>query len=248
MASETATIDKSGERVQRMFAEIAPRYDLLNHTLSLHVDRYWRWKSLGWLTLEPGLPVLDVCTGTGDLALAMSKRLGSDTEVVGSDFCAPMLEIARHKQERQLRDHSQLRFVEADTMQLPFESDYFSVVTVAFGLRNVSDTMAGLREMLRVTRPGGQIAILEFSKPTAPGLKQFYDFYFRSVLPRIGNTVAKNSSDAYRYLPESVSQFPSGEELAKWMREVGMESVRWHAMTLGAVTLYLGHKPASAGI
>lgn len=244
MEVQSISVDKSGDRVRRMFAEIAPRYDLLNHVLSLNTDRYWRWRTLRILGLKPGDPVLDVCTGTGDLALSASKRLGGSTEVVGTDFCAEMLDIARQKQSKHLPTHNHLRFLEADTMRLPFDGNAFQTVMVAFGLRNVSDTDAGIREMVRVCKSGGQVAILEFSKPTWPVLKQGYDFYFRSVLPRIGNSVARNSSDAYRYLPESVIEFPSGEQLAIRLRANGLQEVRWIPMTMGAVTLYIGRKPA----
>jgi demethylmenaquinone methyltransferase/2-methoxy-6-polyprenyl-1,4-benzoquinol methylase len=244
VATESMTVDKSGDRVRKMFAEIAPRYDLLNHVLSLNMDRYWRWRTLRVLGLRPGEPVLDVCTGTGDLALSASKQLGTDTEVVGTDFCGEMLDIAREKQAKHLLGHTQLRFLEADTMQLPFPDQAFQAVTVAFGIRNVSDTDAGLREMIRVCRPGGQVAILEFSRPSFPGLKQGYDFYFRRILPRIGNSVARNHSDAYRYLPESVVEFPCGEQFAQRLKSVGLCEVRWIPMTLGVVTLYIGRKPA----
>jgi demethylmenaquinone methyltransferase/2-methoxy-6-polyprenyl-1,4-benzoquinol methylase len=243
VTSQGIRVDKSGDRVRRMFAEIAPRYDLMNHVLSLNIDRYWRWRTLRVLALRPGEPVLDVCTGTGDLALSASRQLGVGTEVVGTDFCPEMLDIARQKQARQLSDRDQLRFLEADTMQLPFAENSFQAVMVAFGLRNVSDTDAGLSEMLRVCKPGGQVAVLEFSKPHWPLLKQGYEFYFRHILPRIGNSVAKNSSDAYRYLPESVIEFPSGEQLANRMRSIGLQKVRWVPMTLGVVTLYVGQKP-----
>ncbi|MCU0710076.1 MAG: bifunctional demethylmenaquinone methyltransferase/2-methoxy-6-polyprenyl-1,4-benzoquinol methylase UbiE [Pirellula sp.] len=243
MATETVTVDKSGDRVRRMFAEIAPRYDLLNHLLSLNVDRYWRWRTLRSLDLKPGSPVLDVCTGTGDLALSAAKRMGPETEIIGSDFCAEMLQIARQKHVRHLNSHTRLQFIEADTMHLPFEDASFETVMVAFGLRNVSDTDAGLREMNRVCRPGGKVAILEFSKPSWPLLKQGYEFYFRQILPRIGNSVARNSSDAYQYLPQSVSEFPSGKELAHRMANAGLEGIRWTPMTLGVVTLYVGRKP-----
>ncbi|MBU6236661.1 MAG: bifunctional demethylmenaquinone methyltransferase/2-methoxy-6-polyprenyl-1,4-benzoquinol methylase UbiE [Planctomycetes bacterium] len=242
--AQSISVDKSGDRVRRMFAEIAPRYDLLNHVLSLNIDRYWRWRTLRILGLKPGEPVLDVCTGTGDLALSASKRLGGSTEVVGTDFCAEMLEIARQKQSKNLPTHGHLRFLEADTMRLPFDGSAFQTVMVAFGLRNVSDTDAGVLEMMRVCKPGGQLAILEFSKPTWPILKQGYDFYFRHVLPRIGNSVARNSSDAYRYLPESVIEFPSGKQLADRLRASGLQDVRWIPMTMGVVTLYIGRKPA----
>jgi demethylmenaquinone methyltransferase/2-methoxy-6-polyprenyl-1,4-benzoquinol methylase len=155
-----------------------------------------------------------------------------------------MLEIARQKQSKNLPTHSHLRFLEADTMRLPFDGNAFQTVMVAFGLRNVSDTDAGVLEMMRVCKPGGQVAVLEFSKPTWPILKQGYDFYFRNVLPRIGNSVARNSSDAYRYLPESVIEFPSGKQLADRLRASGLQDVRWIPMTMGVVTLYIGRKPA----
>lgn len=243
MTASSVRVDKSEDRVRRMFAEIAPRYDLLNHVLSLNIDRYWRWRTLRLLNLRPGDPILDVCTGTGDLALSASKHVGASTEIIGTDFCAEMLDIARQKQAKRCADLPRLKFLEADTMKLPFESNSFQTVMVAFGLRNVSDTDAGLAEMLRVCKPSGQVAILEFSKPALPILKQGYEFYFRQILPRIGNSVSKNSSDAYRYLPESVIEFPSGEQLAARLRSAGLESIRCLPMTLGVVTLYIGRKP-----
>ena len=243
------SVDKSSERVRRMFAEIAPRYDLLNHTLSLNIDKYWRKRTLDLLAPKSGDPFLDVCTGTGDLALSAAMRLRPNredqakTEVVASDFCGEMLRFARSKQTKMGIDSDSLVFLEADTTQLPFIDNRFQTVSVAFGLRNVVDTMKGLREMARVCRPGGQVAVLEFSQPTFPGLKQLYQFYFRHVLPRIGNQVAKNSSEAYAYLPQSVSQFPSGEAMAQMMREVPLVSVRYYPMTFGVATLYVGTKP-----
>lgn len=238
------TLDKSSERVRDMFAQIAPRYDLLNHLLSLNIDKRWRAKTLRRLNLTPGVPVLDVCTGTGDLALAISRKLGKGTEVVGTDFCPQMLDIAREKHSKALPEHDELRFLEADTQKLPFEDNYFQCVSVAFGLRNVNDTLKGLREMIRVTRPGGTVAVLEFSKPTMIGLKQLYNTYFQYVLPRIGQAMAKNNRAAYEYLPQSVQQFPSGEALATVMRQAGLVNIEMQPMTLGVVTLYLGSKPS----
>ena len=245
MEVQSLSVDKSADRVRRMFAEIAPRYDLLNHVLSLNIDRYWRSRTLRILGLKPGQPVLDVCTGTGDLALSASKRVGAETEVVGTDFCAEMLDIARQKQSKHLPSHGRLRFLEADTVNLPFDSNAFQTVMVAFGLRNVANTDAGIEEMLRVCKPGGQVAILEFSKPNWPILKQGYDFYFRHILPRIGNSISRNSSDAYRYLPESVIEFPSGKQLAERLTAAGLRDVRWIPMTMGVVTLYIGRKSAT---
>jgi len=237
-----SSLDKSTERVRRMFAEIAPRYDFLNHFLSLNVDKYWRGRTLSILSPKAGEPFLDVCTGTGDLALAASRRLKPGTEVIGSDFCGEMLHFARKKQHKLRLETHRLAFVEADTTSLPFENDRFQTVSVAFGLRNVVDTMQGLREMVRVCRPGGTVAILEFSKPTLPVLKQLYGFYFRRILPGIGNTLARNSKEAYAYLPASVSEFPSGESMADLLREVGLRQVRYIPMTFGVATLYIGQK------
>lgn len=226
-----------------MFAEIAPRYDLMNHLLSLNIDKLWRSKTIRILKLRERVPVLDTCTGTGDLALSISAQLGNDTEVVGSDFCREMLTIAREKQRSRPTELPRLSFVEADTQALPFQSDYFQAVTVAFGLRNVADTELGLREMMRVCQSGGQVAVLEFSKPTMFGLSHAYNAYFKYILPRVGQSMAKNGSAAYEYLPQSVQEFPSGEELAKVMRGIGLTDVRMYTMTFGVVTLYVGRKP-----
>ncbi|MFY7876589.1 MAG: bifunctional demethylmenaquinone methyltransferase/2-methoxy-6-polyprenyl-1,4-benzoquinol methylase UbiE [Pirellula sp.] len=235
-------VDKSGDRVRQMFAEIAPRYDLMNHVLSLNVDRHWRSKALRFLKLHPGEPVLDTCTGTGDLALSIAKQLGKETRVIGSDFCPEMLEIARDKRKRKLPSYQHVDFVEADTQKLPFEDDTFQAVTVAFGLRNVAVTEVGLSEMTRVCKPGGQVAVLEFSKPTAFGLRHVYNAYFQHILPRVGQRLAKNDQSAYQYLPESVQAFPSGEALAVLMRQAGLKNIQMVAMTFGVVTLYVGTK------
>lgn len=224
-----------------MFAEIAPAYDRMNHVLSMNVDRYWRWRTVHIVSPSGPAPILDVCTGTGDLALAYYRRAGGKTEVIGGDFCPPMLEIARQKSQRKRGDAS-ITFVEADAQNLPFESNRFQIVSVAFGLRNVADTDKGLSEMTRVCMPGGKVAVLEFSMPTLPVIKQFYGWYFRNILPRIGQLFAKNKEDAYQYLPDSVGQFPSGEALAKRMQEAGLRQVKFYPLTLGLATLYVGVK------
>jgi len=241
-AFPTKMLDKSGDRVRQMFAEIAPKYDLMNHVLSLNIDRLWRAKTIRILGLNPGQPVLDVCTGTGDLTLAMARSLGKETEIVGSDFCVEMLQIARKKQAKNLPGFDKVDFIEADTQELPFPDNHFQAVTVAFGLRNVAVTEKGLSEMRRVCKPGGKIAVLEFSKPTVFGLRHVYNAYFKTILPRVGQSMSKNKQSAYEYLPQSVQEFPSGEALATVMRQAELTDIKMVPMTLGVVTLYIGTK------
>lgn len=233
----TAPVDKSNERVRRMFGEISPRYDLLNHLLSGGTDIYWRWRTVRIISPEGDAPILDICSGTGDLAIAYWKRARGP--VVGADFTHGMLRIANSKRPRGDRP---LVFVEADAQRLPFADDAFQIVSVAFGLRNVADTMQGLREMTRVCRPGGRVAVLEFSMPTNPLFGAVYRFYFRRILPRIGQLLARNRQAAYEYLPQSVSQFPQGDELAAMMASCGLEDVRYKPLTFGVATLYWGRK------
>lgn len=240
--TRTPMLDKSGDRVRQMFAEIAPKYDLMNHVLSLNIDTHWRAKALRILNLKAGAPVLDACTGTGDLAIAMARSLGRETAIVGSDFCVEMLQIAREKQAKKLPGYSKVQFIEADTQELPFPENHFQAVTVAFGLRNVAVTEKGLLEMMRVCKKGGQVAVLEFSKPTVFGLRHLYNAYFKHLLPRVGQSLSKNKQSAYEYLPQSVQEFPSGEALAKIMRAVGLSDIKMVPMTLGVVTLYVGTK------
>ena len=242
-ASESAGVDKSGTRVREMFRQIAPRYDLMNHLLSLSIDRYWRWRTVRKLNMTAEHPVLDTCTGTGDLAIAIAKKAPKSVNVIGSDFCHAMLEIARDKRRINTPSES-IEFVEADSQQLPFPDEHFGCVTVAFGLRNVSDTGRGLREMVRVCRSGGQVVVLEFSKPQLIGLRQAYGFYFSHVLPRIGQWFARNDKSAYKYLPESVGQFPDGQALADRMTEAGLIDVDFTSMTFGVATIYRGVKPS----
>jgi demethylmenaquinone methyltransferase/2-methoxy-6-polyprenyl-1,4-benzoquinol methylase len=237
-------VDKDGGKVRDMFAQIAPRYDLMNHVLSLGIDISWRKKVLKLLRLDGSLPVLDCCTGTGDLALMMAKHGEGRFEVIGTDFCAPMLELADKKHQK---SHSEfaVQFQEADSQDLPFEDNSFQAVTVAFGLRNVQDTDKGLQEMVRVCAPGGQVCVLEFSKPTAPGLKQLYQTYFKQVLPRIGQAFASNDRGAYEYLPNSVATFPCGRELAVRMESAGLVDVSITPLTLGVASIYIGDKPST---
>ena len=233
-------VDKSSEKIQRMFGEIAPRYDLLNRLLSMGIDRRWRRRTTRLVPPGDG-PVLDVCTGTGDLALAYWRAGGRKVRVVGTDFAYPMLAIAKSKAAKADAE-AHVSFLEADTLDLPFPDECFRVVTVAFGLRNVCDTDRGLREMARVCRAGGRVAVLEFSTPAVWPIQQVYLSYFRHVLPRIGQAVARNEQSAYNYLPESVGEFPQGEVLAGRMMEAGLHEVRFHPFTFGIATLYVGKK------
>ena len=235
------TVDKSDNRVRQMFAGIAPQYDRMNHLLSMNVDRYWRWRTVRTVRPVPDLPILDICTGTGDLAIAYSKAARGKAPVVGADFCREMLEIGEKKKQRAGLD-GLLTFVEADAQTLPFPDDQFQIVSVAFGLRNVADTDLGLREMTRVCRPGGRVAVLEFSMPRWQPLKGVYGWYFRRVLPRIGQWLARNDHSAYNYLPESVGEFPSYDALAKKMEAAGLSQVTFRPLTFGLATLYVGVK------
>jgi demethylmenaquinone methyltransferase/2-methoxy-6-polyprenyl-1,4-benzoquinol methylase len=230
------TVDKSNDRVQKMFGEIAPKYDRMNHLLSMNVDRYWRWLTVRKLAPNKTEPILDVCTGTGDLAFSFHKYTDGAVPVIGSDFCYEMLEVGRQKVGKFQRDVS---FVEADAQNLPFETDQFQVVSAAFGLRNVADTDQGLREMTRVCRPGGKIAILEFSVPRYQPIKGLYGWYFKNVLPKIGQFLARN---AYNYLPDSVGEFPCYEALCDKMTAAGMSSAHFYPLTGGIATLYVGVK------
>lgn len=236
------TVDKSPARVQRMFGQIAGRYDLLNRLLSLGIDQAWRRYTVRAVPAEGTGPILDVCTGTGDLALAYQRATEPAVRIVAADFCQEMLVIGQQKAAKRAAA-GRVTFCQADTQRLPFPSDSFQIVSVGFGLRNVSDTAAGLREMVRVCQPGGRVAVLEFSHPTWQPAKGLYGWYFRRVLPRIGQAMARNEDDAYHYLPASVSEFPSGEALAERMREAGLEQVRYRTLTFGVVTLYVGRKP-----
>ncbi len=235
------TVDKSGRRVRSMFASIAGKYDLLNHLLSLNIDRSWRRFTTREVPPEPGVPVLDCCTGTADLALEYHRVSGGRSEVIGADFCHEMLRIGNAK-VRKAKAEGSVVLVEGDSQRLPMPDDTFGVVTVAFGLRNVADTVQGIDEMVRVARPGGKVAILEFSRPRGPILGRLYLAFFRHVLPRVGQAIAPNSHGAYSYLPASVLQFPDGREMLDLLASRGLVDLRQHPLTFGIATLYVGTK------
>lgn len=234
------TVDKSNARVQQMFGEIAPNYDRMNHLLSMNVDHYWRWRTTRLVPPVGDAPILDCCTGTGDLAFAYHRAAQGKVKIEATDFCPEMLAIGEQKRLR--RKVEGISFREADSQQLPFPDNHFQIVSVAFGLRNIADTDRGLRELTRVCRPGGKVAVLEFSMPTWQPMKLFYGLYFRYVLPRLGQLFAKNKSEAYAYLPESVGQFPMGEELCQRMRQAGLATTKFYPLTFGIATLYVGQK------
>jgi demethylmenaquinone methyltransferase/2-methoxy-6-polyprenyl-1,4-benzoquinol methylase len=238
----TTQLDKREGRIRKMFGAIAPRYDLLNHLLSLNIDRSWRRRTTQLVPPQGDAPILDLCTGTGDLALAYDQAAMHRVPIVGADFCHEMLVRAAAK-TRQRNAADRIRYVEADAQQLPFAGNTFQIVTVAFGLRNVTDYEKGLAEMVRVAQPGGRVAILEFSRPRHWLLGRLYRFYFSSILPRVGNMVSRSPDSAYAYLPASVLEFPDGEALAERLRAHGLGEVRFYPMTCGIATLYVGTKP-----
>ncbi len=223
--------------VQSMFGRVAHRYDLLNHLLSFNVDRYWRRRTVRRVRdvlRRPGARVMDMCCGTGDLLVALEHERGGP--VWGSDFCHPMLVMARRKfAERR----SASTVFEADALQLPLPDRSIDLITVAFGFRNFANYRDGLREMLRVLRPGGVAAILEFSQPPNRLFAALYDFYSKRVLPRVGGFIS-GAGDAYRYLPESVRRFPGADELADEMRRAGFGEATFERMTGGIVALHIG--------
>jgi demethylmenaquinone methyltransferase/2-methoxy-6-polyprenyl-1,4-benzoquinol methylase len=234
-------LDKREVRIRRMFGSIAPCYDLLNHLLSLNIDRYWRWRTTRLVRPAGTAPILDLCTGTGDLALAYDRAARGQTPIIGADFCHEMLVRAGRKTHRR-RAGDRIRYLEADAQQLPFPDNQFQITTVAFGLRNVANTDRGLAEMVRVTRPGGRVAILEFSRPRHWLFGRLYRFYFRHLLPFIGQAISRSKDNAYGYLPASVLEFPDGEVLAERLRGHGLTDVRWYPFTFGIATLYVGTK------
>jgi demethylmenaquinone methyltransferase/2-methoxy-6-polyprenyl-1,4-benzoquinol methylase len=239
---ETKSVKTSDHprRVREMFAEIAGRYDLLNHLLSGNTDQ--RWRRLVAKRLQSSLTgaharVLDVACGTGDLSLALNEATGA--QVIGIDFCRPMLELAARKPPA---NGGRIPYVEGDALRLPFADESFEAVSIAFGLRNLLSVEDGLKELARVLKPGGRIAILEFSRPVLPGFRGVFQFYFARVLPRLGGIIS-GSRMAYEYLPDSVSRFPDQRRLAELMREAGLGEVEYQNLTFGVAALHMGTRP-----
>lgn len=217
-----------------MFAEVAPGYDRANRALSLGIDTWWRRQAVRLTGVVAGERGLDVCAGTGDLSFALHRAGAS---VVGTDFCAPMLVRAAAKSGAAATPP---RFLAGDALALPFADATFDFATVAFGIRNVSDPKAGLREMARVVRPGGRVVVLEFTRPRLPLLGNAYRFYFRHVLPRLGQWISGAKNDAYRYLHDSVMAFPERDDFLALMRAAGLQAPRMRLLTGGIAALYRG--------
>lgn len=233
-----ATDPQSAARaVREMFTEIAPRYDLLNHLLSANIDKLW-WRSTARaftpILSRPNARVLDLCCGTGDMAFALLRH-GPKSRITGADFSHAMLKLASAKSD----GNGALKWIEADALSLPFPDQSFDLVTSAFGFRNLADYDAGLREIWRVLKPGGEFGILEFSEPKGV-LGKLYKFYFRRILPRVGRIISRTS--AYSYLPASVERFPTPPELLARMQAVGFRNVSWLPYTFGIAGLFRGMK------
>jgi len=222
-----------------MFSAIAPRYDFLNRLLSAGRDRYWRREAIRATALPPKGQLLDICTGTADMALEAARQF-PDARIVGVDFSRPMIALGTTKVERAgLSNRISLQVAPAEVLPLPDES--FDAATVAFGLRNVPDRLRGLREMHRVLRPGGRAVVLEFTTPPSPLFRWLYLWYFHQVLPWVGRLISGHPS-AYSYLPASVADFPSPGGLSAWMREAGFRGVSYHLLTGGIVAIHAGTK------
>ncbi|HLH79376.1 MAG TPA: bifunctional demethylmenaquinone methyltransferase/2-methoxy-6-polyprenyl-1,4-benzoquinol methylase UbiE [Chthonomonas sp.] len=236
----------SGEKsryVRAMFATIAPRYDQLNSILSFHRHHAWRQRAVRLAKVRAGERCLDVCTGTGDFALALARAVGEQGTVLGADFCVPMLQIGLQK----IRNgaYKQVKMAVADAQNLPYSSASFDVVTVGFGVRNVACLEKALAEMVRVTRPGGRVVILEFTRPRPSLLRPLLDLYLFKILPSIGGWLSRK--EAYTYLPESIAQFVSREELAEAMKRAGLTQITIYDLNFGTVCIHIGVRPAYNG-
>jgi demethylmenaquinone methyltransferase / 2-methoxy-6-polyprenyl-1,4-benzoquinol methylase len=226
--------EEHARRVREMFAKISPRYDVLNHLLSVNIDKRWRRRVVNELRLllPEDAHVLDVGCGTGDLSLELFENTAA--QVTGIDFSGPMLKFAKTKAPH-------VQFIEGDALRLPFAEASFDGLTIGFALRNLASVERGLSELRRVLKPDGIVAILEFSRPVFPLFEQFVRLYYRRLLPWIGGIVS-GSRDAYEYLPDSISRFPDQQTLAAMMREAGFEDVRFDNLSGGIAALHTGRR------
>ena len=228
--------------VRQIFSEIAPRYDLLNHVLSLNIDRGWRRKAIAELGLErnPRGTYLDLCAGTMDVSVALAHTSGFSGRIVSADFAEPMLRAGKSK-----TIGTRIAPVTADALELPLASGSIAGAIVSFGIRNVAGLDNSLVEVARVLEPRGRFVILEFSTPSSSLLNAAYQQYFKHVLPRIGGFISGHPT-AYRYLPESVANFPTGDDLARRMQAAGFSKVRWRPLTFGVVAIHVGEREGAA--
>ena len=230
--------ESAARAVREMFTSIAPRYDLLNHVLSMNVDRLW-WaraaRSFESILRRPNAKILDLCCGTGDMTFALRKRASESARIAGADFSHAMLQRASAKSQR-----TSLRWVEADALRLPFADGSFDLITSAFGFRNLADYDAGLREIVRVLKPGGECGILDFGEPHGVW-GRVYRIYFKHVLPAVGSVIS-GVKGPYAYLPASVERFPEPEEMLERMRAAGFREASWTPYTFGIAGLYCGRK------
>jgi demethylmenaquinone methyltransferase/2-methoxy-6-polyprenyl-1,4-benzoquinol methylase len=243
-APEGASDPRSAARVVReMFTAIAPRYDLLNHVLSFNVDRLWWWRTartFSHIFAQPQARVLDLCCGTGDMTFALRKQAGKRSpQILGVDFSHAMLQRA-HVKSHNASNGEAPRWIEADALSLPFPDQHFNLVTSAFGFRNLADYDAGLREIARVLKTGGECGILDFSEPRGL-MGHLYRVYFKQVLPRVG-TMLSGVRGPYAYLPNSVERFPEPKEMLDRMRHAGFREATWTPYTFGIAGLYRGKK------
>ncbi len=237
---EQVPVDDKARRVRSVFESVASNYDLMNDLMSLGAHRIWKQFTLSQTGLRPGMRALDVAGGTGDLSMGMARQVGEQGLVILSDINAAMLARGRDR-TLDAGFARNIRCALANAERLPFPDSSFDCVTIGFGLRNVTDKAAALKAMRRVLKPGGQLLVLEFSHPTAPGLKPIYDTYSFSVLPRLGQWVAKDEA-SYRYLAESIRRFPNQETLLGMMQEAGLEGCRYHNLSGGIVALHRGYR------
>jgi demethylmenaquinone methyltransferase / 2-methoxy-6-polyprenyl-1,4-benzoquinol methylase len=241
MSVTDTDLDKTPRRIAGMFDAIAPRYDLLNTVLSAGLDRYWRRRAIQSLQFTGHETLLDVCTGTGDVAFAAAKDRRGARRVVGVDFAGAMLTRALAK-AMQAASATRVHFVRGDAAAIPLPAASVDGATIAFGIRNVACPELACREILRTLKPGGRLAILEFGLPVVPAVRPLYLWYFRHVLPRIGRAVSRHDA-AYSYLPASVGAFPWGEAFAALLRGEGFNNVKSRPLTFGIVYLYTAEKP-----
>jgi demethylmenaquinone methyltransferase / 2-methoxy-6-polyprenyl-1,4-benzoquinol methylase len=241
IASDALPLDKAPSRIAGMFDAIAGRYDLLNTVLSAGLDRRWRAQAIASLALTGRERVLDVCAGTADVSLGAAAASPGAARVVGVDFAGAMLARGHAKIAAAGRS-SRVQLVRGDAMALPVATATVDAATIAFGIRNVQGTAEALRELVRVLKPGGRVAILEFGLPQAPILRQLYQWYFLGVLPRVGRLVSRHGG-AYSYLPQSVGAFPWGQEFVRLLTDAGLVEGQSRPMTLGVVYLYTARKP-----